>query len=344
MVQRIFREYIGGRGDKAIAEGLNRDGILCPSAHRPEQNRHRAGDGWQAPTVAAILQNPRYTGYAVFGRWTKREELIDPDDVAAGYAIRFVRASADRIIRSRRPAHPHIVSVEQFTEAHLIRRGRAGINNRDRAKLERTRTLIPRQYLLRGHIRCDACNRKMQAEIVGQNIYYRCRARTLAPGSDALADHPKTVNLRESVLIDPLDGWLSTLFDRKHRNQTIEILLEAQEGDDTDTVRALLRRRIIDADTRLQRHLAAIEAGVDPAAFVASMNTAQAEKAAARAELDAIPKPIRLTETELHKLVDSVGDIRAVLKAGAPERVQAVTPRRGPGAKPAGRGVGDPQI
>ncbi|WP_280392123.1 recombinase family protein [Nocardia brasiliensis] len=58
MVQRIFREYIGGRGDKAIAEGLNRDGIPCPSAHRPEQNRHPAGDGWQAPTVAAIVQNP----------------------------------------------------------------------------------------------------------------------------------------------------------------------------------------------------------------------------------------------------------------------------------------------
>ncbi|MFI6042615.1 recombinase family protein [Nocardia sp. NPDC051321] len=322
VVQRIFREYIGGRGDKAIAEGLNRDGIPCPSAHRPEQNRHRSGDGWQAPTVAAILQNPRYTGYAVFGRWTKREELIDPDDVAAGYAIRFVRATADRIVRSRRPAHPHIVSVEQFTEAHLIRRGRAGVTNRDRAKLERTRTLIPRPYLLRGHIRCDTCNRKMQAELVGQNVYYRCRARTLAPGSDALTDHPKTVNLRESVIVDPLNGWLSTLFDRKHRNQTIATLLESQETDDTDAVRALLRRRITDADTKLQRHLAAIEAGVDPAAFVTSMNAAQAEKAAARAELDAIPKPIRLTETEMHKLIESAGDIRAVLTAGAPEDKQ----------------------
>ncbi|MFF3224057.1 recombinase family protein [Nocardia suismassiliense] len=322
VVQRIFREYIGGRGDKAIAEGLNRDQIPCPSAHRPEQNRHRSGDGWQAPTIAAILQNPRYTGYAVFGRWTKREELIDPDDVAAGYAIRFVRATADRIIRSRRPAHPQIISVEEFTEAHLIRRGRAGITNRDRAKLERTRTLIPRPYLLRGHIRCDACNRKMQAELVGQNVYYRCRAKTLAPGSDALTDHPKTVNLRESVLIDPLNGWLSTLFDREHRNQTIAILLEAQESDDTDAVRALLRRRIADADTKLQRHLAAIEAGVDPAAFVNSMNAAQAEKAAARAELDAIPKLIRLTETEMHKLIESAGDIRAVLTAGAPEDKQ----------------------
>ncbi|MFF3227168.1 recombinase family protein [Nocardia suismassiliense] len=129
VVQRIFREYIGGRGDKAIAEGLNRDGIPCPSAHRPEQNRHRSGDGWQAPTVAAISQNPRYTGYAVFGRWTKREELIDPDDVAAGYAIRFVRGWAPCFGDARtKPAHRfasrlmHLTGFE--TEARLDGRHR----------------------------------------------------------------------------------------------------------------------------------------------------------------------------------------------------------------------------
>ncbi|MEV5839142.1 recombinase family protein [Nocardia sp. NPDC052112] len=78
VVQRIFRDYIAGRGDRAIAIALNRDGVPCPSAHRPEQNRHRAQDGWQAPTIAAILQNPRYTGYAVFGRWTKHENSSIP--------------------------------------------------------------------------------------------------------------------------------------------------------------------------------------------------------------------------------------------------------------------------
>jgi hypothetical protein len=47
VVSRIFVEYMDGRGDRAIANGLNRDGILCPSARRPEQNRHRLADGWQ---------------------------------------------------------------------------------------------------------------------------------------------------------------------------------------------------------------------------------------------------------------------------------------------------------
>ena len=109
VVRRIFNEYIDGNGDRAIANMLNREGIPCPSALRPEQNRHRLADGWQGSTVRAILDNPRYTGYAVFGRWTRHEMLLDPDDVAAGNVTRFRRASPDRIVRSRMPAHPAIV-------------------------------------------------------------------------------------------------------------------------------------------------------------------------------------------------------------------------------------------
>ncbi|PWK91836.1 resolvase-like protein [Lentzea atacamensis] len=74
VVRRIFAEYLTGEmGDRAIANGLNRDGIPCPSARRPDQNRHRLADGWQGGTVRAILENPRYTGFAFFGRWTPRD-------------------------------------------------------------------------------------------------------------------------------------------------------------------------------------------------------------------------------------------------------------------------------
>ena len=46
VVRRIFADYVDGKGDRAIAEGLNRDGVPCPSARRPDQNRHRLADGW----------------------------------------------------------------------------------------------------------------------------------------------------------------------------------------------------------------------------------------------------------------------------------------------------------
>lgn len=124
VVRGIFAMYLDALGDRAIAARLNAAAIACPSARRPDQNRHRSGCRWLGSTVRSILENPRYTGYAVFGRWTKHEELLDLDDVAAGYVIRFRRASADQVVRSRSRAHTPIVTVEDFTRVQLTRRSR----------------------------------------------------------------------------------------------------------------------------------------------------------------------------------------------------------------------------
>ncbi|WP_280429588.1 recombinase family protein [Nocardia brasiliensis] len=319
IVRRIFAEYLTGRGDRAIAVGLNRHGILCPSAHTPHQNRHRSGDGWQASTVRAILENPRYTGYAFFGRWTKHEELLDRDDVAAGKVVRFRRSSNDRVIRSRKPAHPAIISVETYTQVQLARRARGGGGLQRRAKLERTRVTGRQLYRFRSRIRCGDCDRKMEGGIKDNSVWYRCRASTLAPSSPALESHPKTVNLAESRLIVPVNNWIATVFDRRHRAETIATLIAAQADTDGELQRQLVRQRLNAAETKLRRYQTAIEAGVDVQALIEPMNQAQAERAIAQAELDTIPTIRQMTVTELDKLIDSLGDIRAVLSAGAPE-------------------------
>jgi len=36
--------------------------------------------------------------------------LLDPDDVAAGHEVQFRRATPDKIVRWREPAHPAIVA------------------------------------------------------------------------------------------------------------------------------------------------------------------------------------------------------------------------------------------
>ncbi|MFC9435663.1 recombinase family protein [Nocardia sp. NPDC057030] len=197
---------------RVIGDRLH-NGVLCPSAHTPRRNRHRSGDGWQASTVRAILENPRYTGYAFFGRWTKHEELLDRDDVAAGKVVRFRRSSNDRVIRSREPAHPAIISVETYTQVQLARRARGGGGLQRRAKLERTRVSGRQLY----RIRCRDCDRKMEGGIKDNSVWYRCRASTLAPSSPALESHPRTVNLAESRLIVPVNNWIATVFDRRHR-------------------------------------------------------------------------------------------------------------------------------
>lgn len=225
VVRRIFAEYLDGRGDRAIAVGLNRDGILCPSAHRPEQNRHRSADGWQGSTVRAILENPRYTGYAVFGRWTKQEMLLDPDDVGAGHVVRFRRARPDRIVRSRVPAHPAIVSVQNFIDVQLLRRSRGGAA---RPTLERSSLKASRPYVLGGRIRCGCCQRRMEGAARRWGTYYRCVARTLIPGSPALAGHPPTVYLPEMAILGPVNRWLDKLFDPESLDRTVAALVASQ--------------------------------------------------------------------------------------------------------------------
>lgn len=325
VVRRIFAEYLTGVGDRVIAASLNRDCIPCPSARRPEQNRHRLADGWQGSTVRAILENPRYTGFAFFGRWTKHEVLLDPEDVAAGYTVRFRKSQPDRVVRSRKPAHPEIIPVETFVQAQLERRSRAAGGMRGIAKRERHKPTTKTLYLLRGRFRCDLCERKMQGERIRQHAYYRCVARTLAPGSPHLADHPKTVNLREDHVIGPLNDWIGSLFAPEYRDQTVADLLAAQDpSSKAQNQRQRIRKRLTDAETRLRRHQAAIEAGVNPAALVELINEAEAARAAAQSELDHLTEPEILTDAAIWAMIDSLGDITAALDTARPERLSTL--------------------
>jgi DNA invertase Pin-like site-specific DNA recombinase len=312
VVRRIFAEYLDGRGDRAIAVGLNRDGILCPSARRPEQNRHRPADGWQGSTVRAILENPRYTGYAVFGRWTKQETLLDPDDVSAGHVLRFRRARSDRIVRSRVPAHPAIVSVQNFVDVQLLRRSRGGAV---RPTLERSRTNTSHPYALGGRVRCGYCQQRMEGAARRWGTYYRCVARTLVPGSPVLAGHPKSVYLPEVAVLGPVNQWLGDLFDPDNLDRTVAALVASQGGDPGRTAAG---QRLKEAETRLRRFQAAIAAGVDPAALVDAINQALALRTAAQDELDCRSAPMSLTEADVRAMVGALGDIGDALNRAEP--------------------------
>ncbi|HEX5407988.1 MAG TPA: recombinase family protein [Pseudonocardiaceae bacterium] len=314
VVRRIFTEYLAGFGDRAIANGLNRDGIPCPSAHNPEQNRNRQADGWQGSAVRSILENPKYTGYAVFGRWTKHEVLLDPDDVAAGHVVRFKRASPDRVVRSRKPAHPEIVPVEVFTEAQLMRRSRAAGGLAKRAKLERGPKNTKRPYVFRGRVRCGLCERRMGGTPRKERTYYRCDARTLVPGSAELASHPKNIYLPETAVLTTLNDWLGQVFARENRDETVAALVASQGAPMVAGGRDVAKKRLAAAETKLRRLTAAIEAGADPAALVGSINVAQEERVAAQAELAHAPAGVGLLgEAEMYAMIDSLGDVTRML-------------------------------
>ncbi|HEY4020048.1 MAG TPA: recombinase family protein, partial [Pseudonocardiaceae bacterium] len=134
----------------------------------------------------------------------------------------------------------------------------------------------------------------------------------------ALADHPRTVNLRESIVLGPLNDWLADLFAPENHDQLVAGLLDAQPRARGELNRDAAKKRLADAEAKLRRFRAAIEAGIDPAALVEATNEAHAQRVAAEAELDNAPAPGELTDADLYAMIDSLGDVGALLTERKP--------------------------
>jgi hypothetical protein len=139
VVRRIFREYLDGR-----VTGQSRlDWIAMEFPARPREGRNRTGiDGATAGRAARFARFWRIRGTpdsrcsAGGRRW--RSSLIQT--MPRRDVVRFQRAAPERIVRSRQPAHPAIVSVVDFTRVQLSRRSRSAGGVRRIGKLERVRT------------------------------------------------------------------------------------------------------------------------------------------------------------------------------------------------------------
>jgi hypothetical protein len=250
------------------------------------------------------------------------ETLLDPDDVAAGHVVRFRRSRPDRIVRSRRPAHPEIVSVELFTEVQLLRRSRAAGGLPARRKLERGPKATKRPYPLRGRVRCGYCSRRMEGTPRETRTYYRGATRTMVPGSLALVGHPKNVYLPEAAVLVPLNKWLDGLFDRVNVDRTVAALVASQDVGQGAGQRDAAKRRLSEAEARLRRLQEAIVAGVDPAGLVEAVNEAQAQRAASRAEVENAPASGGIDAAEVYAMIDSLGEVKQKLSRADPAQLE----------------------
>ncbi len=156
VVQRIFGEYLSGKGYFAIAAGLSRDGIPSPSANDHARNRHRDLRSWSKIAVRSILKNPRYTGHQVWNRQRRDEQLLDIDDVAAGYESRMKWNEESEWIWPEKITHEPIITPETFEAVR--QRMAAGVY---RPNSGRTRT-AKRTYVLSGKVHCGLCGHRMQ--------------------------------------------------------------------------------------------------------------------------------------------------------------------------------------
>ncbi|WP_305788370.1 recombinase family protein [Symbioplanes lichenis] len=314
VVERIFSEYVGGRGMTSIARGLTQDGIPCPSAYDRARNPHRHTEVWETTAVRAILRNPRYTGRQVWNRARTDEVLIDVDDVALGHESRHRWNHPDEWVWSRTASHSPIVSTDLYERAQQTVKARGTVGEAGKA---RRRSRHP--YLFRGLLRCGLCGRVMDGSVNHGRIYYRCKASRDYVRQHEIA-HPPVLYLRQDSITDPVDQFLAEELGHNRLSETLRGIAEAshraaltehQKHDEAPR----LRQTIAECDAKIERYRATLDAGGDPALVAGwiSETTTIKKTAQARLGLTEVP-PQRMSEEQIAALVDAFGGLLGLLR------------------------------
>ncbi len=115
-----------------------------------------------------------------------------------------------------------------------------------------------RNYLLAGIMHCDVCGRRMQGQWNHGRAYYRCKFREDYPDGDR--KHPKSIYVKEGAIIPGLDGWLASLFDDEHLDETCVALAGSSEPDPAAENRdAELREALAECDRKLNNYRALLD-------------------------------------------------------------------------------------
>ncbi|WSA89980.1 recombinase family protein [Micromonospora sp. NBC_01796] len=141
------------------------------------------------------MANPRYTGRQVWNRQhTDRGPLDTADDLLGQSEVRRWNLMQQWVI-SRDIAHPPLVSEHDFVAAqHANARPTPADNESGR-------------YLLTGLIRCQECDRILDAHWVNKHPAYRCRHGHRNATADGTA-RPRNVYIHEAKAIKQVAQWL----------------------------------------------------------------------------------------------------------------------------------------
>jgi hypothetical protein len=193
-VSWIFAQRLSGHSVARIVRALNEARVPCPSAADPERNPHRTAAGWTLGTVTTILSNPRYTGRQVWNRQRSDTQLADPADVTLGHKAVQKWNLPDGWVISARPAHPALVSEEDFIAVQDISAVRGPVPQH---------APVLRRYRLAGLLTCGVCRRRMESAWSNGKPAYRCRhGHTSATAPDPV--RAKNAYIREDRLLPHL--------------------------------------------------------------------------------------------------------------------------------------------
>ena len=259
IVRRIYSEYLAGQPARAIAAGLNRDGV--PPA--------RAGGSWAASAIhgdrkrgIGILANPIYAGQQIWNRsdWVKHPET--------GRRIRKERPRSEWVIQDK----PDLAIVDRATWDAVQRR----LEAKGACKGKRGGPGRPPRYLLSGLIRCGECGGPMvmvDAKAYGCSVAKErgtCSSRLRVPRH--AAEEQLVAGVRDQLLSPAAFAAFRRAYTAASKRQQ----------PDTRAV----QQRLAAAERVRENLLAALRAGIITPSTKAELERAEAEVAAALADLD----------------------------------------------------------
>ena len=150
IVQRIYMEYLSGKGYAELARELNGEGIPSPKQHKINKGilhgEKEVSCFWLPTTLQQILRNETYTGVLTSGAY-------EHGPLGSGKRV-FV--PEERRIRVEN-AHPAIIDIDVFWEVQ--------------ERMKKKKHGGAQQFLLKGLARCGECGRLMTRE----KKRFRCR-------------------------------------------------------------------------------------------------------------------------------------------------------------------------
>ena len=301
-------------GVNAIVARLNADPATYPPAD--------PAAGWSLGGVSAILGNPKYTGYQVFGRRRRGRPV-----------------PAEQWHWSPVPAHPQIIDRPTWDAAQAAGAGHGSTRDGDDPN---PHPATRRTYVLRSRVRCKLCQRRMcgitrthrDRGPHGDYAYYICQFNPDNPRhAAAVPHHPRTVAARQDLLLATLRDGLGAYALAPGRAARLAELLPAGAADAQarhDAQAAALRLRIKQIDAAEHNLITELNnaAGMPPKAADAyrarirqQFVTLCADRETLTAQLEALDKDAGRHGND-PALLDELPELAARLDE-LPERLQA---------------------
>jgi site-specific DNA recombinase len=322
IVRMIFEDYcMHGLGLGELCDKLNADLDRYPPPKRNKKDENDLPQTWSRSQLHAMLRNPKYTGYNVWGRHDKRPGRP------------FIRPREDWVW-SPTPSHEALVERDLFERVDE----RARRNNNPAKNIgpldypARKNGRTGRIYPLRGRVRCGICGRRMEGSHQKGSNWYRCRFVTLrGPAAADVSGHPRVLGIKEDTVLEATFDFLGRRIFGPNRLDLLRSELAAaldSDTDDRENELARLQTEAAQLQQALYRQALRLEEHDDPHHPVVALAKQRIEELTARQgavsermqELRQKPRDEPSAE-EIEALLDSVPDLRPVMRKASADQL-----------------------